>query len=103
MATPVLRKEASIARTRMELMSTCPEHNKNPTSHAKQQTHEPESALFRQRRNRGNRNRALKHGYTGRLTLMWRKSCSGSGLLAPRRRLDSGWLLFVPRSLRLLL
>jgi len=54
----------------MELMSNCPEHNKNTTSHTEQQTHQPESALFRQRGNRGNGNRDLKHGYAASVNFM---------------------------------
>src|ERR1700730_1103330 len=96
-ATPVFRSEASMPRTRMDLMGDRAEHQKNATDRAKKQTHNPKFSLLRQRRNRGDGNGDLKHGYPARKTFMFMKVRLGFRLFCFRFFLDFLLLFFVAR------
>src|SRR3984893_14685186 len=69
-ATPVFRSEASMARTRMDLMGDREKHKKNATDRATTQTYNPKASLPRQCRNRSDGDGDLKHGHAARKNFM---------------------------------
>src|SRR3982074_2717551 len=69
-ATPVFRNEASMARTRMDLMGEHAEHQEDATNRAKKQTYDPKASLPCQRRNRSDGDGDLKHGHAARKNFM---------------------------------
>jgi len=71
------------------------EREKNAADNAKEQTHDPEGASFRQRRNSGNRNRDLEHGHAPRKNFVLMKIRPGFRLFVLRFRFDFFLLFFV--------
>src|ERR1700682_3809740 len=98
-ATPVFRSEASMARTRMDLISDQTEHQENATDRTEKQTHNPKSSLLCQRRNRGDGNGDLKHGHAARKNFMLMKVRLCLRFFCFRFFLDVLLLFFVARGL----
>src|SRR3984893_14983344 len=96
-ATPVFRSEASMARTRMDLMGDREKHKENATDRAKKQTYNPKASLPRQCRNRSDGDGDLKHGHAARKNFMLMEIRLGFRLFCFRFFLNFLLLFFVAR------
>src|SRR5213079_3598282 len=80
-ATPVLRSEASIERTRIESVRYRAKPEEGDAGQTEDQTDVPESTLFCKRGNRRDRNRDLKHRNAARENFVLMKIGFGFRLL----------------------
>src|SRR5438874_8043197 len=95
MATPVLRSEASIARTRMGSMRRETEREKNTTHRADRHADEPINLSFCQSGDCGNRNRDLEHCHPAGKNFVLVKVRFGRAFFGPRFFLNLGLFFLV--------
>src|SRR6266403_1979635 len=95
LATPELRSEASIARTRMGSMRRETEGEKDTTHRADEHADEPINLSFCQSRDCGNRNRDLEHCHPAGKNFMLVKARFGRAFFCPRLFLNLGLFFLV--------